>query len=525
MLKLRIDNQDVTVAPGATLLDAAASAGIEIPTLCYLAGCRAETSCMVCVVKVEGRPGLVPSCATLAEDGMVVASEASDEVREARTAALELLLSDHLGDCIAPCQVACPCSMNIPQMIRHIRDGRMDKAIETVKERIAFPAVLGRLCHAPCEKACRRGQADAPVSICLLKRYAADADLATSQSFAPSIAEATGKHVAIIGAGPAGLTAAYYLLRMGHACTIYDDNDASGGMLRRGVDAASLPHDVLDAEIETVRRLGAAFELGRRIEGEALAQVRSECDAVLLAVGDLGQTGEDLLGVTVGDRGIDVARRTFETSEAGVFAVGSAVRPTKQSVRTIGEARQAAMAIGQFLAGRDVSGEPREFSTHIGKPLEGEMEALGVEGSDSPRIEPAGGAGAGFALDQAAAEAARCLHCDCRAADDCRLRDWSAAFNARAGRYKEAARAPFEQNAHHDLVIYEPGKCIKCGLCVQVAHREGEDLGLTFVGRGFDVRIGVPFDEPITAALTRAAAACAAACPTGALVLKDVQGS
>ena len=521
MAKLRIDNQDVTVAAGATILEAATAAGIEIPTLCYLDGCRAETSCMVCVVKVAGRPGLVPSCATLAEDGMVVAGESDPEVRQARTAALELLLSDHVGDCIAPCQVACPCGMNIPRMIRHIRDGQADRAIEAVKERIALPAVLGRLCHAPCEKACRRGQGDAPVSICLLKRHAADTDLATDAPLTPVVATATGKRVAIIGAGPGGLAAAYYLLQMGHACTIYDDTDAPGGMLRRGVDAQRLPRDVLDAEIDAVGRLGARFELGRRIEGKALVQLRNECDAVLLAVGDLGETGGDLLGVAVGDRGVEVVRHTFETSEAGVFAVGSAVRATQQSVRTIGEARQAAVAMGQFLSGQDVTGERREFSTHIGKPLEGEMEAFSVEGSDSPRIEPAGGDRAGFSPDQAAAEAARCLHCDCRAADACRLRDASAARDARPGRYKEGARARFEQNAQHDLVIFEPGKCIACGLCIQIARREGEALGLTFVGRGFDVHIGVPFDEPITAALTRAAAQCAATCPTGALVMKD----
>ena len=520
MPKITIDNRDVTVVAGATVLDAAKAAGIHIPTLCFLESCQAETSCMVCVVAVKGRSGLVPACATRVEDGMIVESDAN-HVREARKAAIELLLSDHLGDCIAPCQVACPCSMNIPQMIRQIRAGAPGQAVETVKARIAFPGVLGRLCHAPCEKACRRGRADSPVSICLLKRYAADVDLAADEPFVPGKAPDTGKRVAIVGAGPAGLTAAYYLLRAGHACTIHDENDTPGGMLRRAVEPDRLPPDVLDAEIEIVRRLGAAFELGRRIEGRALVHLRSESDAVLLAMGDLGDRGGDYLGVALTDSGIEVKRRTFETSEAGLFAVGGAVGATQRSVQTIGAARQAAVAIGQYLAGREVVGETREFSTHIGKPLEGEMAAFLAEGSDSARLEPAAGAGAGLSEVEAVAEAARCLHCDCRDAENCRLRDFSAEYDARPGRYKDGNRAPFTQEARHDLVIYEPGKCIKCGLCVQVARRAGEALGLTFTGRGFDVRISVPFDEPLSAGLALAAAECAAACPTGALAMKQ----
>ena len=523
MPKITIDNQEVTVAAGATILDAATAAGIEIPTLCFLDGCLAETSCMVCVVAVRGVGGLVPACATQVEDGMVVDSE-SDEVRQGRKAALELLLSDHLGDCVAPCQVACPCSMDIPRMIRLLRNGRLREAIETVKARIALPAVLGRLCHAPCEKACRRGHADAPVSICLLKRYAADVDLAADEPFAPARAPATGKRVAIIGAGPAGLTAAYYLLQMGHTCTIHDDGQAPGGMLRRAVEPDRLPHRVLDAEIDIIRRLGAELAPRGRIEGEQLQRLRDEFDAVLLAVGDLGAGGGDYLGVALGDHGVEVKRRTHETSEPGVFAAGSAVRATKRAVRTVAGARQAAEAIGQYLSAGPVVGWAREFSTHIGKPLEGEMSALLVEGSGSPRVEPDGppvdGEAAGFSQFEVATETERCLHCDCRKADNCRLRDWSGAYDASPGRYKQPNRAAFRQEGRDDIVIFEPGKCIKCGLCVQIARRAGEALGLTFIGRGFDVRIGVPFDEPLSAGLVSAAAECASACPTGALALK-----
>ena len=115
----RIDNREVEVPAGATVLDAARKLGIEIPTLCHLDGRPALTSCMVCVVKVAGRGWLVPACAFRAEDGMEVESQ-TEPVLRARRAALELLLSDHVGDCEAPCRLACPAGANIPLMIRQI---------------------------------------------------------------------------------------------------------------------------------------------------------------------------------------------------------------------------------------------------------------------------------------------------------------------------------------------------------------------------------------------------------------------
>ena len=146
MPKITIDNREVEVEAGATILDAAQKLGIAIPTMCYLRGHEATTSCMVCVVKLAGASGLVPACGTVARDGMRVESS-SEEVREARKAALELLLSDHVGDCVGPCQMGCPAHMNIPQMIRQIAAGDLEAAIATVKQDIALPAVSGT--HLP----------------------------------------------------------------------------------------------------------------------------------------------------------------------------------------------------------------------------------------------------------------------------------------------------------------------------------------------------------------------------------------
>ena len=126
-----IDGQDVSVPRGATLLRGAEKLGIDIPTLCYLKDRDPLTSCMVCMVEIEGRPDPVPACSTPAVEGMRVCTN-SESVFAIRRAALELLLSEHLGDCMGPCQMACPAHMDIPLMIRQIAADQMADALVTV---------------------------------------------------------------------------------------------------------------------------------------------------------------------------------------------------------------------------------------------------------------------------------------------------------------------------------------------------------------------------------------------------------
>ena len=196
MPKLTIDQRDVEVPQGATILEAARQLGIEVPTLCFLKEVSPSTSCLACVVRVNGGDRLVPSCATLAADGMQVESE-TDEIHDIRRSALELLLSEHLGDCLAPCYFGCPANMDIPTMLRQIASGQLREASATVKRDIALPGVLGRICPAPCEKTCRRRPADGAVPICRLKRFVADADTAAEKFYKPSRAPSSGKRVAI----------------------------------------------------------------------------------------------------------------------------------------------------------------------------------------------------------------------------------------------------------------------------------------------------------------------------------------
>ena len=334
---IHIDGQAVTVPRGSTVLDAARKLGIAIPAMCFLEGHTAEPSCMVCQVKVDGEDRLRPSCATAAVDGMRIESE-TEEVHAARRTALELLLGDHLGDCVAPCSVACPVDLNIPLMIRRIRGGQP-----------ALAGAMARLCRdcgGRCEKTCRRAARDRPVAIRNLIRYAAD-----------------------IGEEPP------------------PDDATTGG-----------------------------------------------------------------------------------------------------------------------------------FSTHVGRVSPEEIDRYMVEANSIQRVKPADGAA--YTDEEARREASRCMRCDCRAADDCKLREYGALYKAHTRKYKSSRRA-FSQNRHPQGLIYEPGKCIVCGLCVQIAREAAEPLGLTFVGRGFNVRVGVPFDRPLADGLRKVAGACAEACPTGALVLEE----
>ena len=173
MVTLKIDGKILAVPSGSYLLQAAKKAGADIPALCHYEGLDHYTSCMVCMVKDVQTGSLLPSWSVLAEEGMDIVT-LDEEIFESRKAALELLLSDHTGDCQAPCQVACPAHMDIPLMNRLLAEGKVDEALRVVDRDIPIPSVLGRICHAPCEGACRRKTIDESVSVCLLKRYAGD---------------------------------------------------------------------------------------------------------------------------------------------------------------------------------------------------------------------------------------------------------------------------------------------------------------------------------------------------------------
>ena len=232
--RLNIDGKEVLGVPGQTILEVARENDISIPTLCYDERTTIYGACGLCVVEVEGNPKLVKACATEIAPNMVVRTK-TKRVLESRKTNLELLLSNHVGDCRPPCVLNCPAGTDCQGYVGLIANGRFEEAIALIRERIPLPGSIGRVCPHPCEDNCRRALVDQPVAIAWLKRFAADWDQSGEDPFLPEIAPETGRSVAIIGGGPYGLSAAYFLRQMGHAVTIFEAMPKLGGMLRYGI--------------------------------------------------------------------------------------------------------------------------------------------------------------------------------------------------------------------------------------------------------------------------------------------------
>jgi len=441
----------------------------------------------------------------------------TEEVHAARRTALELLFSDHLGDCLSPCERLCPLQLPVSTLLLQIQAGQTDAAAATVGGALPLAAVLGRLCHHPCEQGCRRGGADGAADIRGLERFAADANLARPAPYLPTHKPWTGKSAVIVGAGPAGLTAAFELTRQGHSVTVLDRHERAGGSLRACAEA-ELPRAVLDAEIAQLERLGVEIqhnvELGAGVTLEAL---RRDHDVVLLALGERGAAQCEALGVAAGATGIKTEVATAQTSLPGVFAAGAVVKPVRQLVRAMTEGRQAAQCMDRFLRGEAPRRAAKPFSSIMGRLKTAELQKFLDAASPDHQQTPCD-ARAGFTPAEAVCEAARCLRCGCASSGKCALQDAAQSYGADANRFR-GERRDFERIAQPGGVVFEPGKCILCGICVRITEAEAEPLGLTFVGRGFHIRLAAPLGASIAEGLQKTAAACAAACPTGALTM------
>lgn len=530
MVTLTIDDVTVRVPAGTSLLGAAATVGIVIPTLCHLEGHGNHPSCMVCLVRDIGSGRLVPSCAMPAEEGMCV-DTASEEVTLARRTALGLLLSDHSGDCEAPCRVSCPAFMDIPLMNRLIADSDFQQALRVVREEIALPAVLGYICPAPCEKACKRKPIDGAVSICLLKRFAAENGLpgfAGENQASIQLPAPTGRRVAVVGAGPAGLAAACYLLRKGHTCVIYDRAGEPGGALRYELPRDRLPLSALESDIDVIRAMGAEFRMNCQVTaGFFRDSLLPGYDAVILATG-LPEPDPAGFGLSPGTHGGFVNRHHWTTSLPGVFGCGGMAGTLKMAVQAVAQGKAAALQADRYLR----SGAWPAFDAPSPDPVPKSVSTTGhldkaewpqylQEALPDGRAEPAGGWHKGFSREEAIREAGRCMHCDCRKPVSCKLRSCSEHYHVHRKRTHGHRRSPVSRILQHDLLVYESEKCIRCGLCVEISARFGETFGMAYDGRGFDVRIRVPFGQTPRDGLTRSAAACVEACPTGALAWKE----
>jgi len=267
----------------------------------------------MCVVDVEGEEHPPISCSRHAEAGMKVETQ-TDEIRRLRRTNLELIFSDHNAYCLPPCQNKCPSHIDIPGFLKQNAEGNFRESARIFKRTIPFPSVLGRVCPAPCEEHCRRDEVDEAIAIRDSHRYAGDQVIKSmlDEGIDPplpfEVQAASGRRVAVIGSGPAGMAAAYYLLMNGHDVTVFERDPAPGGMLRYGIPQYRLPKvEILDAEYESVGRLGGKVVcnqgLGRDFSLDDL-QFQG-FDAVLIAIGcydtnKLGVPGEDAAEVLDG---------------------------------------------------------------------------------------------------------------------------------------------------------------------------------------------------------------------------------
>lgn len=342
LIRLNIDGVEVVGRKGQTILEIARENNIEIPTLCHDERVKQYGSCGLCVVEGVGMPKLMRSCSTEAMNDMILKTK-SKRVVEARTIALEMLMSDHTGDCQGPCVLACPGNTDCQAYVGLIANGQYELANKVIKDKLPLPASIGRVCPHPCETKCRRGLIEEPIQIASLKYFAGDKDLALETPYLPEMKAKTGKKVNIIGGGPGGLTAAYFLLVNGHDVTIYDQMPKLGGMLRYGIPQYRLPKSILQKEIDIIGMMGAKFvpntKIGRDVSFE---HIRNSADATLVAIGawsstKLGVKGEDNEGVLGGIEFLEnyVTNRPFRAGErvAVVGGGNTAMDACRTSVR------------------------------------------------------------------------------------------------------------------------------------------------------------------------------------------------
>lgn len=462
--------------------------------------------CLVCSVFDTTSQRTLPACSSRAEAGMQIETH-SPEARAARKEALELLLAEHAGDCHAPCTAACPAHMDIPAMIRAMLNGHKTDAARIMREALPLPRTLAHICPAPCQRVCRKGEQDQAIEICKLKLdVATHADL----PFAPRPMKSEAR-IAIVGAGPAGLSCAYYAAHLGHRCDIFDLGAGPGGSLLNG-PGATLPLHELKQDLAQAIPAGTRLITDQKIE---TVEPLTSYDVVIIATGQ-GEASRkliDVLDLRTTSSGVEINAATHQTSRPRVLAGGGAVRPTRMAVQAIAHGHRMALTADHLLQGKEPHLNPQRFNARLGKLTPEEQQTVTPPALPEHAEKNAD--------DEVLKEAGRCLQCDCRKRDYCQLRELSQEYDARQPNRREGMRRAIAVDTTHPDVVYELGKCIACGRCVATTRLQNEPVGLALKGRGAAIKVAPPAGFTFADALTHSADACVNACPTGALAKQN----
>jgi hypothetical protein len=504
--KWELDGRPVESPAGETVLEAARKAGVDIPTLCWDESCGGQARCMICAVEDEDSARLIPACAAVPQAGMRILSSSAKAVAHRRKT-LAWLLGEHRGDCLAPCQLACPAGLDVPGVLASFEAGEEQTARKEMAGQLALAEVLGYLCEAPCERVCHRGRVDESVAIRSFERLPVD----SSGTERP---ERNGIRVVVVGGGVSGLATAEYLALSGTEVTVVEATNRLGGRLLQAVSASDLPQEALQRALSRLRKLGVQSELGREIRADQWAAVRAQFHAAVWAAGATGDdNGDNLLPGDAPVEGDSAGRMR----SGGWFVVGSALRGGRSIAAYVGDGRRvAALIVKQSLPIFDA-----RFSTSM-LPMVREEWAPFLQGR-SPEAHSHIGAKVSLpAVEMLVAEARRCLQCKCSALDSCSLRKLAMAKGVRPQR--GGGRRVAGQRADHPTLVFQSGKCIACGLCVAASGQWPEVPGLGWHGRGTLLTVSPPPGYSLEEAVGNHASQLARLCPTGALMVPAEQG-
>lgn len=332
---------------------------------------------------------------------------------------MDVLRLDTFTREIPACQSGCPAGVDMRSYLYLLNQGDLYGAMRMLRDELVLPAVTGHVCTHPCESKCFRNDVDEAVNINAIERFLAEYWL--KEKAKPATRIHAGK-VAIVGSGPAGLAAAYLLVKMGYPVTIYESMPAPGGMMRYGIPEHSLPRNILDAQIDYIRDMGAEFVTGVTIGKDvSLDELKSKSyKAVLAAVGAKKGMKLGIPDLRVNSDGkLKVARNSLYSGVTGVFAAGDAINGKTSVVEAIASGKQAALAIDWYLKGKDMKTFKVPVQRIVKKPPKEGIEKKPRQSApviiDKKLTGSFREVRAGFNEETALTEAERCMSCGSKA--------------------------------------------------------------------------------------------------------------